>query len=92
MNKYNNHGLDALLGPYGSCVDSQANALKQSINMGMQSAGLANTWNMLAMQQFQPPSKLDRARERFGRPFKDWMPRAKPVLTEWLEQRQAEAK
>ena len=43
----------------------------------------------IAMQQYQPPSKLDRARERFGRPFKDWKPRAKPVLTEWMETRGA---
>lgn len=80
---------------YGASTESQANALSgcrsseywNATNMGMQYAGFAALGNALAMQ---PKTKLDRARERFGRPFKDWTPRAKPVLTEWLEARQAE--
>ena len=68
---------------------SQA-AMWNAINCGIQfPAGMANS---LAMNSLHIPSKIERARERFGQPFAHepgatWQPRKVPVLTEWMQKR-----
>lgn len=47
---------------------------------------------LAAVATVQPASRLEIARQRFGRPFAHepgtrWKPRATPVLTEWMQQR-----
>lgn len=81
-----------MLGPYMFETDMHAqSACSNAAAAGMQNAaGLAAL--MRGIQAYKPPSKIDRARERFGQPFAHepgatWVPRKVPVLTEWMQRR-----
>jgi hypothetical protein len=75
----------------GMSPASQANALNQANDYAN---ALQNSYANALQNVYQKPiSKLDHARGRFGKPFaadkgSTWVPRTKPVLTEWLESRE----
>ena len=74
---------------------SQANALNHANDYAnaMQNSGTQALMAGLQNVYQQQISKLELARQRHGKPFaadkgSTWVPRTKPVLTEWLESRE----
>ena len=78
----------------GTSTTSQANALNHANGYGnaMQNSGTQALMAGLQNVYQQQISKLEFARQRHGKPFaadkgSTWVPRTKPVLTEWMEAR-----